>query len=69
MRRCSAVYEKGRTMRVMQTGPAGIDTKDVKVGSSRRLRITVPLSDGATPETVSVRIRPQRQDLALGFVK
>ena len=56
-----AIYKKGRTMRVMQTGPTGTDTKDVKVGSSRRLRITVPLSDDATPETVIVRIRPVRK--------
>ena len=56
--RTPATYKTGRILRITQTGPDGTEAHDMKVGDSRRLRITVPLGDGPTPATVRVRVRP-----------
>ena len=54
--RTPAVYRPGIRVRMTVRGATGTSTKEETVGGSRRLRIMVPLGDGATPGTTRVRL-------------
>ena len=52
-----AFYRPGSRVTVTVRGIGGTSRTRTTVGRSGRLRVDVPLSDGATPETTSVSIR------------
>jgi hypothetical protein len=55
--RTAKLYRPGARLRVTMRGPAGALRRDMTVGSSGRVRITVPLGDDAMPGTTRVSIR------------